>query len=115
MAAFVNASGSLIVCGAWIEAPATPALSIPVAASPASTFKVSRRPNSSLSRETRAANLASAAAAVKSDKLTVQGAEQAVQDSKLYAPEDGTIVELSGEVGETVTATGTSKASANWS
>ncbi len=67
--------------------------------------------SSSLSPATRAANLASARAAVKSDKLTVQGAEQAVQDSKLYAPEDGTIVELSGEVGETVTATGTSKAS----
>jgi hypothetical protein len=34
-----------------------------------------------------------------------------VSNTKLYAPEDGTIVALSGEVGETVTGTGTTKAS----
>ena len=65
----------------------------------------------SVSSATREANLASAKAAVKSDKLTVQSDEQAVQNTKLYAPQDGTIVTLSGEVGETVSATGTTKAS----
>jgi multidrug efflux pump subunit AcrA (membrane-fusion protein) len=66
---------------------------------------------STISPATREANLASAKAAVKSDKLTVQSDEQAVQNTKLYAPQDGTIVALSGEVGETVSATGTTKAS----
>jgi multidrug efflux pump subunit AcrA (membrane-fusion protein) len=66
---------------------------------------------STVSAATREANLASARAAVKSDKLTVQSDEQAVQNTKLYAPQDGTIVSLSGEVGETVSATGTTKAS----
>jgi multidrug efflux pump subunit AcrA (membrane-fusion protein) len=47
---------------------------------------------------------------VKSDKLAVQSGEQAVADTKLYAPADGTIVSLSGEVGETVSGGGTSKA-----
>jgi hypothetical protein len=42
---------------------------------------------------------------VRSDQLTVEGDQEAVQDTKLYAPEDGTIVTLSGEVGETVSAT----------
>jgi hypothetical protein len=50
---------------------------------------------------------------VKSDKLTVQSAEQDVQDTKLYAPEDGTIVALSGQVGEVVSANGTTKGSAS--
>ncbi|HEV7528438.1 MAG TPA: biotin/lipoyl-binding protein [Solirubrobacteraceae bacterium] len=67
---------------------------------------------STISPATREANLASAKAAVKSDKLTVQSDEQAVQNTKLYAPQDGTIVSLAGEVGETVSATGTTKASA---
>jgi HlyD family secretion protein len=40
----------------------------------------------------------------------VQSDEQAVADTKLYAPADGTIVSLSGEVGETVSGAGTSKA-----
>ncbi len=48
---------------------------------------------------------------MKSGKLTVQSDEQAVQDTKLYAPEDGTIVSLSGQVGETVSGSGTTKAS----
>ncbi|HTY96038.1 MAG TPA: biotin/lipoyl-binding protein, partial [Solirubrobacteraceae bacterium] len=65
------------------------------------------------SAATREANLASAKAAVKSDKLTVQSAEQAVGNTKLYAPESGTVVTLSGEVGETVSGTGTSKASSS--
>lgn len=67
------------------------------------------------SAATREANLASAKAAVKSDKLTVQSDEQAVQDTKLYAPEDGSIVSLSGEVGETVSGTGTTRASSSTS
>jgi multidrug efflux pump subunit AcrA (membrane-fusion protein) len=65
------------------------------------------------SEATREANLASAGAAVKSDKLTVENAEQAVENTKLYAPQDGTIVTLSGEVGETVSGTGTTKSSSS--
>jgi multidrug efflux pump subunit AcrA (membrane-fusion protein) len=69
--------------------------------------------SSSISSATREANLASARAAVKSDKLTVQSDEEAVQNTKLYAPEDGTIVSLSGQVGETVSGGGTTKASSS--
>jgi macrolide-specific efflux system membrane fusion protein len=65
------------------------------------------------SAATREANLASARAAVNSDKLTVQSDEEAVQNTKLYAPEDGTIVSLSGQVGETVSGGGTTKASSS--
>ena len=43
---------------------------------------------------------------MKSARLTVQSDEQAVKDTKLYAPQTGTIVSLSGEVGETVSARG---------
>jgi multidrug efflux pump subunit AcrA (membrane-fusion protein) len=78
----------------------------------AGTSSSSSSSSSGVSSATRSANLASAKAAVKSDALTVQSDEQAVQDTKLYAPENGTIVTLSGEVGEAVTATGTTKASA---
>jgi multidrug efflux pump subunit AcrA (membrane-fusion protein) len=67
----------------------------------------------STSAATKAANIASARAAVKSDRLTVQSAEEAVQNTKLYAPEDGTIVSLTGEVGETVSGGGTTKASSS--
>ena len=67
---------------------------------------------STLSAATREANLASARASVKSDKLTVQSDEEAVQNTKLSAPESGTIASLTGEVGETVSASGTSRASA---
>lgn len=63
------------------------------------------------SAATREANLASAKAAVRSDRLVVQSDEEAVQDTKLYAPTDGTIVSLAGDVGETVSGAGTSKAS----
>jgi HlyD family secretion protein len=69
--------------------------------------------SSSISSATREANLASARAAVKSDKLTVQSDEEAVQNTKLYAPQDGTIVSLSGQVGETVSGGGTTKASSS--
>ncbi len=64
-----------------------------------------------VSTATREANLASARAAVRSDTLTVHSDEQAVQDTNLYAPESGTIVSLSGQVGEVVSGSGTSKAS----
>jgi multidrug efflux pump subunit AcrA (membrane-fusion protein) len=63
------------------------------------------------SAATRDANLASAKATVKSDRLAVQSAEETVADTRLYAPHSGTIVSLSGEVGETVSGAGTSKAS----
>ncbi len=66
---------------------------------------------STISTATREANLASARAAVKSDKLSVQGAEQAVVDTRLYAPESGTIASLSGQVGEVVSGSGTTRAS----
>jgi HlyD family secretion protein len=66
-----------------------------------------------ISTATREANLASARAAVKSAKLTVQSDEQAVQDTKLYAPENGTIVSLSGQVGEVVAGSGTTKGSSS--
>ena len=65
------------------------------------------------SAATREANLASARAAVKSDELTVQSAEQAVQNTKLDAPQSGTVVTLSGEVGETVSGTGTTRAASS--
>jgi multidrug efflux pump subunit AcrA (membrane-fusion protein) len=64
-----------------------------------------------LSPATREANIASARAQVKSDQLTVRGDEEAVANTKLYAPQDGTIVLLSGQVGEVVSATGTTRAS----
>jgi multidrug efflux pump subunit AcrA (membrane-fusion protein) len=69
----------------------------------------SEKPKQSLA--TREANLASARAAVKSDQLAVQSDEQAVAATKLLAPHSGTIVSLSGEVGESVSGGGTSKAS----
>jgi len=67
--------------------------------------------SASVSTATREANLASARAAVKSDTLTAQSDEQAVTNTRLYAPEDGTIVSLSGQVGEVVSGSGTTKAS----
>jgi HlyD family secretion protein len=64
---------------------------------------------SSISAATREANLASAKAAVRSNTLTVQSDQQAVQDTELYAPQSGTIVSLSGQVGEVVSGSGTTK------
>jgi multidrug efflux pump subunit AcrA (membrane-fusion protein) len=66
-----------------------------------------------LSTAAREANIASARAAVKSDRLTVQSAEEALSDTKLFAPTTGTIVSLAGEVGEAVSASGTTKASSS--
>jgi len=65
------------------------------------------------STATREANIASARATVSSDRLTVQSDEEAVQNTKLYAPGDGTIVSLAGQVGETVSGGGTTKASSS--
>jgi len=75
-----------------------------------STSSTTEKPKQSAA--TREANLASAKAAVRSDLLAMQSDEQSVADTKLYAPESGTIVSLSGEVGETVSGTGTTRASA---
>lgn len=75
--------------------------------SPASS-STSKAPESQATRE---ANVASARAAVQSDKLSVEGDEQALADTRLYAPKTGTIVSLAGEVGENVSAQGTTKAS----
>ncbi len=78
-----------------------------------SSTTTSTTPKATISAATREANLASAKAAVKSDRLTVQSDEEAVQSTKLYAPEDGTIVSLTGQVGEVVTGSGTTRASAS--
>lgn len=111
----------------------TPATTSPATTSPAtpktSTTRTSTEPThesaskettsgassskATISAATREANLASARAAVKSDKLTVQSDEQAVHDTSLYAPEAGTIVSLTGQVGEVVSGGGTTRASSN--
>jgi multidrug efflux pump subunit AcrA (membrane-fusion protein) len=66
--------------------------------------------SSEISSATREANIASARATVKSDRLTVENDERSVADTRLTAPESGTIVSLGGEVGETVSGGGTSRA-----
>ena len=43
----------------------------------------------------------------------MQSAEEALSDTKLFAPTTGTIVSLSGEVGEAVSASGTTKGSSS--
>jgi len=63
----------------------------------------------SIGSATREASIASAKAAVRSGRLTVKSDEQAVADTRLLAPESGTIVSLSSEVGETVSGGGTSR------
>jgi multidrug efflux pump subunit AcrA (membrane-fusion protein) len=78
--------------------------------SSSSSSSTSKAPESQATRE---ANIASARAAVQSDKLSVEGDEQALADTKLYAPKTGTIVSLTGEVGENVSAQGTTKASSS--
>jgi multidrug efflux pump subunit AcrA (membrane-fusion protein) len=75
----------------------------------------SSSPKATTSTATREANLASARAAVRSAKLTAQSDEQSVQDTRLYAPESGTIVSLAGQVGEVVSGSGTTKASSSTS
>jgi multidrug resistance efflux pump len=76
----------------------------PTTTAPATTEKAKQ------SAATREANLASAKASVKSDKLAVESDEQAVSATKLIAPTSGTIVSLSGEVGESVSGGGTTRA-----
>ncbi|HEV7941919.1 MAG TPA: HlyD family efflux transporter periplasmic adaptor subunit [Solirubrobacteraceae bacterium] len=83
----------------------------PPSSSSSSTSSSGKSSASTLSSAARAANIASASAAVKSDKLAVQSDEEALANTKLYAPQTGTLVSLSGEVGETVSGTGTTKAS----
>lgn len=78
----------------------------PSESSPSSSSSTAR-----VSSATREANLASARASVKSAMLTVHSDEEAVANTKLYAPQDGTIVSLSGQVGEVVSGSGTTKAS----
>ncbi len=68
---------------------------------------------SPLSAAAREANVATARAAVKSDRLTVRSDEEALAGTRLYAPQDGTLVSLSGQVGEVVSATGTTRASSS--
>jgi HlyD family secretion protein len=96
-------------------APATPKKTAPARTAPATSEKTAPATSEKTKQSlvTREANLASARAAVKSDKLTVLSDEEAVTDTKLYAPTDGTIVSLSGEVGETVSGGGTSKATSS--
>ncbi|MGA7704803.1 MAG: HlyD family efflux transporter periplasmic adaptor subunit, partial [Solirubrobacteraceae bacterium] len=77
----------------------------------ASQTSTSQASTPTISAATREANLASARAAVKSQELTARSDEEAVADTKLLAPQDGTIVTLSGQVGEVVSASGTTKAS----
>ncbi len=56
------------------------------------------------SAATQAANLASARAAVHSDELSVQSAEEALADTRLYATDAGTVASVSGNVGDVVSA-----------
>jgi multidrug efflux pump subunit AcrA (membrane-fusion protein) len=84
----------------------------PAATTPSTTAapQSEAKTTSTTSPATRAANLASARATVRSELLTVRGDEQSIEDTRLYAPESGTIVSLSGQVGEEVSATGTTRA-----
>ncbi len=91
-----------------------PAKSQPTKSQPTKSQPTESQPTESQSTEsqaTREANIASARAAVQSDKLAVEGDEQALADTKLYAPKTGTIVSLDGEVGENVSAQGTTRVS----
>jgi multidrug efflux pump subunit AcrA (membrane-fusion protein) len=65
--------------------------------------------STAISPALREADIASARATLRSDELAVQSAEEALANTKLYAPQTGTIVALSGAVGETVSAGGTTK------
>jgi macrolide-specific efflux system membrane fusion protein len=81
----------------------------PAASAPASSH--SGGGSTTVSPALREADIASARATVRSDRLAVQSAEATLADTRLYAPQTGTIVSLSGEVGETVAAAGTTRAS----
>lgn len=81
------------------------------ASAPSGASNVTRLTKPRQSAAISAANLASARAQVRSDELIVKSDEQSVQDTKLYAPESGTIVSLSGRAGEAVSGPGTARAS----
>lgn len=83
--------------------------------STSTTTSTTSSTTTTISPATREANLASARAAVKSDLLTVHGDEQAVQNTRLLAPESGTIASLSGQVGEVVSGSGTTRVSSSTS
>jgi multidrug efflux pump subunit AcrA (membrane-fusion protein) len=57
-------------------------------------------PATTMSPATAAANLASAQAAVAGAKLTVQSAQQALNNTRLYAPQAGTVASVSGQPGD---------------
>lgn len=84
--------------------PTTSTATTPATTTPTTTEKAKQ------SAATREANLASAGASVKSDRLAVESDEQAVAATRLYAPTSGTIVSLSGEVDESVAGGGTTRA-----
>jgi multidrug efflux pump subunit AcrA (membrane-fusion protein) len=114
------ASGETTTTTTPTPAPTTPSKSTSehstgkkTSGSSASSSGSSTSSASTISEATREANLASATAAVRSDRLTVQSDEQSVADTRLYAPEDGTIASLSGEVGEVVSGGGTTRASSS--
>ncbi|HUH80415.1 MAG TPA: biotin/lipoyl-binding protein, partial [Solirubrobacteraceae bacterium] len=117
------ATDATATTGSQTPTSTTPTTSTPATTTPSKAPSKATKPSAGQgsstdtkqSAATREANLASARAQVKSDKLAVQGAEQAVGNTKLYAPQSGTIVTLSGEVGETVSGTGTTKASSSTS
>ncbi len=80
-------------------------------ASSSSTSSSSTASSSTVSAAQREANLVFAKSSVRSDTLAVKSAETALQNTRLDAPQEGTIISLSGTVGETVTASGTTKVS----
>ncbi len=79
----------------------------------ASASSSSTASQATISPALREANIASARATVKSDGLTVRSDEEALASTKLFAPESGTLVTLSGEVGETVSGAGTTRSSSS--
>jgi multidrug efflux pump subunit AcrA (membrane-fusion protein) len=121
----LSTGGSGSTAGAAsVSTTATPTATAPAAEAhgtestkqPAAETKTSSpSTTSTVSPATREANLASASAAVKSDRLSVQSDEQAVQDTRLFAPEDGTIASLSGQAGEVVSGSGTTRVSSSTS
>ncbi len=111
-------SGSSTTSPGSSATPQSPTSQSSTSQSSTSQSSTSQSPTSqsstaTVSAATREANLASARAAVKSDELTVRSDEEAVADTKLYAPQDGTIVTLSGQVGEVVSASGTTRSSSS--
>jgi multidrug efflux pump subunit AcrA (membrane-fusion protein) len=102
------------------ESPGTSASGTSASGTSSRTSASGESPGASATKATvspalREANIASARATVKSDGLAVQSAEESLADTKLFAPKTGTIVTLSGEVGETVSGGGTTKGSSSGS